>query len=164
MQQLRHGFLSKLHHFSSPSSPGVEVAHNVIRFHYNAWRPETALHYTPIWLPSGHSLSQPDYKPLITPTPIEQEYTSGHASVGGAGATVLRAFNGGDEVDVTISSLVAQSPQHVLTRRFTNLSVAAQEISDSRVFGGVSAIPRPFQAKEFLKLAELGLELGFRSS
>jgi hypothetical protein len=122
------------------------------------------LHYTPIWLPSGHNLSQPDYKPLITPTPIEQEYTSGHASVGGAGATVLRAFNGGDEVDVTISSLVAQSPGLVLTRHFTNLSVAAQEISDSRVFGGVSAIPRLFPPNDFLKLAELGLEPGFRSS
>jgi hypothetical protein len=122
------------------------------------------LHYTPIWLPSGHNLSQPNYKPLITPTPIEQEYTSGHASVGGAGSTVLRAFNGGDEVDVTISSLVAQSPGLVLTRHFTTLSAAAQEISDSRVFGGVSAIPLSFPPENFLKLAKVAFESRFCSS
>ncbi|KAE9371834.1 acid phosphatase/Vanadium-dependent haloperoxidase [Stipitochalara longipes BDJ] len=113
------------------------VASWVSKFYYNSWRPETALHRTDIWLPSGHNLSQPDYTPLITPTPIEQEYTSGHATVGGAGAAVLRGFNGGDVVNVTISSLVTQNPQHVSTRHFTNLSVAAQEISDSRVFGGI---------------------------
>jgi hypothetical protein len=81
---------------------------------------------------------------LLTPTPIEQEYTSGHATVGGAAAAVLKAFNGGDEIDITISSLVTQQPQHVITRHFTNLSAAAQEISDSRVYGGVSINPSNF--------------------
>jgi len=84
---------------------------------------------------------------LITPTPIEQEYTSGHASVGGAAAAVLRAFNGGDKVNVTVSSLVTQPPQQVITRHFTNLSVAAQEISNSRVYGGVSTTPSLFPNK-----------------
>jgi hypothetical protein len=78
---------------------------------------------------------------LITPTPIEQEYTSGHASVGGAAAAVLKAFNGGDKIDVTVSSLVTQQPEQVITRHFTNLSTAAQEISNSRVYGGVSITP-----------------------
>jgi len=81
---------------------------------------------------------------LITPTPIEQEYTSGHATVGGAAAAVLKAFNGGDKIDVTVSSNVTQQPQHVLTRHFTNLSAAAQEISMSRVYAGVSITPSNF--------------------
>jgi hypothetical protein len=81
---------------------------------------------------------------LLNPTPIEQEYTSGHASVGGAAAAVLRAFNGGDKINVTVSSLVTQPPQQVLTRHFTNLSAAAQEISNSRVYGGVSITPSNF--------------------
>jgi hypothetical protein len=81
---------------------------------------------------------------LLTPTPIEQEYTSGHASVGGAAAAVLKGFNGGDKVDVTISSLVTQPPQQVITRHFTNLSAAAQENSDSRIYGGVSITPNNF--------------------
>lgn len=112
-----------------------------MRFHYNSWRPETALHRTDIWLKSGHNISDPNYRPLITPTPIEQEYTSGHASVGGAAAAVLKVFNGGDKIDVTVSSNVTEQPFHVSTRHFTTLSGAAQEISDSRVFGGVSLTP-----------------------
>lgn len=110
------------------------------RFRYNTWRPETALHRTDIWLPSGHDLSQPDYRPLIIPTPIEQEYTSGHASTGSAAAAVLKAFNGGDNVDVTISSLVGQNGE-VLTRHFSNITVGAEEISNSRIYGGVSFLP-----------------------
>jgi hypothetical protein len=78
---------------------------------------------------------------LLTPTPIEQEYTSGHATVGGAAAAVLKAFNGGDKINVTVSSFVAQQPEQVITRHFTNLSAAAQEISDSRVYGGVRITP-----------------------
>ena len=41
-------------------------------------------------------------------------------------------------VNVTVSSLVTQTPEQVLTRHFTQLTVAAQEISDSRFYGGVS--------------------------
>jgi hypothetical protein len=108
------------------------------RFHYNTWRPETAIHRTDIWLPSGHNVSDPSWTPLITPTPIEQEYTSGHGTVGGAAAAALKAFNGGDDIDVTVSSLVTQTPQHVLTRHITNLTAAGYEIGMSRVYGGVS--------------------------
>ena len=118
-----------------------EFLRTFIRFYYNTWRPETAIHRPDIWLTSGHNVSDPNWRPLLTPTPVEQEYTSGHATVGGAAAAVLKAFNGGDKVDITISSLVTQQPQHVITRHFTNLSAAAQEISDSRVYGGVSTAP-----------------------
>ena len=78
---------------------------------------------------------------MINPTPIEQEYTSGHATIGGAAAAVLKAFNCGDNINVTVSSLVTQQPERVITRHFTNLSAAAQEISYSRVYGGVSITP-----------------------
>jgi hypothetical protein len=109
------------------------------RFHYNTWRPETAIHSTDIWLPSGHNVSDPFWTPLITPTPIEQEYLSGHGTVGGAAAAALKAFNGGgDNINVTVSSLVTQAPQHVLTRHITNLTAAGYEIGTSRVYGGVS--------------------------
>ncbi|PMD16115.1 hypothetical protein NA56DRAFT_709210 [Hyaloscypha hepaticicola] len=71
--------------------------------------------------------------------------------VGGAGASVSGAFNGGDEVDVTISSLVTQNPQHVSTRNFTKLSIAAQKISGSRVFGGIHL---RFSADTGMKIGE----------
>ncbi|KAI9772198.1 MAG: hypothetical protein M1839_002516 [Geoglossum umbratile] len=109
----------------------------VTKWYYNAWRPETAIHRTDIWLISGHNVSDPNWRPLLTPTPVEQEYSSGHASVGGAAAAVLKAFNGGDKIDVTISSNVTQPPLHVITRHFTNLSAAAQENCDSRIYGGI---------------------------
>jgi hypothetical protein len=96
---------------------------------------------------------------LLNPTPIEQEYTSGHATVGGAAAAVLKAFNGGDKVNLTISSLVTQPPQKVITRHFTNLSVAAQEIGDSRVYGGVSITP-----SNFLNAVDIGLTFPYRST
>lgn len=115
-------------------------ADGFVRWHYNSWRPETAIHRTDIWLKSGHNISEPSWRPLITPTPIEQEYTSGHGSVGGAAAAILRAFNGGDKIEVIVSSNVTQAPYHVSTRRFTNLSEAAQEIAYSRVYGGVSVL------------------------
>lgn len=108
------------------------------RFHYETWRPETAIQRKDIWLPSGHNVSDPSWTPLITPTPIEQEYSSGHGTVGGAAAAALKIFNGGDVINVTVSSLVTQAPQHVLTRHFVNLTAAGYEIGTSRVYGGVS--------------------------
>ncbi|KAI9763961.1 MAG: hypothetical protein M1840_008995 [Geoglossum simile] len=96
------------------------IAAWVTKFHYNAWRPETSIHHPDIWLASGQNVSDPNWHPLLTPTPIEQEYSSGHACVGGAPVAVLKAFE------------VATISIH-----FTNLSAASQEISDSRIYGGI---------------------------
>jgi hypothetical protein len=113
------------------------IASWVSKFKYNTWRPETAIRRTDKWLPSGHDVSDPSWTPLITPTPIEQEYTSGHGTVGGAAAAALKAFNGGDEIDVTVSAVVSQAPQYVSTRRITNLTQAGYEMGMSRVYGGI---------------------------
>jgi hypothetical protein len=51
---------------------------------------------------------------------------------------VLKAFNSGDDVNITVSALVMQPPQVVLTRHITNLTAAGYEIGMSRVYGGVS--------------------------
>jgi hypothetical protein len=79
--------------------------------------------------------------------------------VGGAAAAVLKAFNGGDKINVTISSNVTQQPQQVITRHFTNLSVAAQEIGQSRIYGGVSITP-----SKFLNVVDIGLTFPYRST
>jgi len=42
--------------------------------------------------------------------------------------------------EATISSLGTQNSQQLSTRHFTNLSVAARETSDSRVFDSVSNV------------------------
>jgi hypothetical protein len=75
---------------------------------------------------------------LLNPTPSHPDYTSTHATFGGAAAEVIKTFNGGDKVDVTISTNVTVDNIGILTRRFTNLTYANFENGESRVFGGVS--------------------------
>jgi hypothetical protein len=108
------------------------------RFFYNAWRPVTAIQRTDIWLPSGKNLSSPSWTPLLRPTPSHQDYTSTHSTFGGAAAAVLRAYNGGDLINVTISSNVTIDNRGVITRTFKNLTEAALQNAASRIFGGVS--------------------------
>lgn len=110
------------------------------RFFYNTWRPVTAIRRTDIWLPSGHNVSSPNWTPLLTPTPNHPDYVSTHSSFGGAGSAIIRAHNGGDVINATISSNVTLNNRGVITRKFTNLTEAALQNGASRVFGGVSGI------------------------
>ena len=55
-----------------------------VKFHYNFWRPITAIQYT------GNT----SWLPLLPATPPFPEYTSGHTSGSGAYAEVLTAFFG----------------------------------------------------------------------
>ena len=107
------------------------------RYFYNSWRPVTAIQKPGIWLPSGLDVSNSSWTPLLAPTPNHQDYLSTHATFGGAGAAVIAAFNGGDKVDVLLSSNVTVDNIGVITRRITNLTAAAVENGDSRIFGGI---------------------------
>jgi hypothetical protein len=51
---------------------------------------------------------------------------------------VLTAWNGGDKINATLSSNVTIDNRGVITRTYTSLKAAAEENSQSRVFGGVS--------------------------
>jgi hypothetical protein len=111
------------------------------RFFYNTWRPVTAIQRTDIWLSSGHNISSPSWTPFLIPTPSHQDYVSTHSTFGGAASAVIRAYNGGDIINATISSNVTLNNRGVITRTFTNLTEAALQNAASRVFGGVSATP-----------------------
>jgi hypothetical protein len=94
----------------------------------------------------------PDWVPLLRPTPSHQDYVSTHAIFGAAGAAVLKNFNGGDEIDASFSSNVTLDGQGVITRHFTSLEQAAYENARSRIFGGVSVVSQAFllaNAKHF---------------
>jgi hypothetical protein len=108
------------------------------RYFYNAWRPVTAIRRSSPWVASGKNTSDPSWTPLLDPTPNHQDYLSTHATFGGAASAVIRAYNKGELIDVTISSNVAIDNVGVITRRFTNLTAAAVENGYSRVYGGVS--------------------------
>jgi hypothetical protein len=108
------------------------------RFFYNTWRPVTAIRRTNGSLPSRRNVSDPNWTPLLNPTPSHQEYLSTHATFGGAAAAVIRNWKGGDAINITYSSNITVDNVGVITRRITSLSAAAKENGDSRVFGGVS--------------------------
>lgn len=108
------------------------------KYFYNSWRPITAIRYPGIYLASKRNVSDPNWTPLLTPTPNHQDYLSTHATFGGAAAAVIKLWNGNsDVVDVKLSSNVTLDNVGVVTRRITNLTAAAIENGNSRVFGGI---------------------------
>jgi hypothetical protein len=106
--------------------------------HYNTWRPVTAIRRTDVWLPSKHNVSNPNWTPLLDPTPNHQEYISTHATFGGAAAAVITAWNDGkDEIDILQSTNGTGAGIGVLTRRYTSIKQAVKDNGDSRVYGGI---------------------------
>ena len=83
-------------------------------------------------------MSDPEWTPLLTPTPNHQDYLSTHATFGGAAGAVIRYWNGRDAVNVLLSSNVTVDGVGVITRRITSIEQAVKDNGNSRVFGGVS--------------------------
>jgi hypothetical protein len=107
--------------------------------HYNYWRPITAIR-------TADADGNPDttgdvtWTPLV-PTPPNQDYVSGHAIEGGAGAGVLREFFGTDEI--TFQDCGAALPPGSscgdatpVFRSYSSFSQAAVENAYSRIFVG----------------------------
>ncbi|GIZ47767.1 hypothetical protein CKM354_001085000 [Cercospora kikuchii] len=103
---------------------------------YDAWRPVTAIRRTDVWLPSGNNVSDPEWTPLLSPTPNHQEYTSTHACFGAAAAAVIKAWNNGSDTIDTLLSTNATG-RGVIQRRYTSLQQAVKDNGDSRIFGGI---------------------------
>lgn len=111
------------------------------KYHWNAWRPVTALRNRE----SGNNGSE--WLPLLA-TPPHPEYVSGHSGFSGAAASVLGHFFGTDRVRFSVSSDTLPG----ITRRFGSFSACAAEVSESRIFGGI----------HFRFSCESGLRLGSR--
>ncbi len=111
------------------------------KLHYFYWRPVTAIHLAATdgnpntaadtdwevvgWNPSG----PPDFR--YWPTPPVPDYSSAHATAGGAGSEVIKNFFGTDNI-----SFSSASTSYPSTRSFTSLSQAASENSLSRIYIG----------------------------
>lgn len=91
------------------------------KYHYNFWRPVTAIARDGI-----------EWEPLLT-TPAHPEYPSGHGAFSGAATVVLAHFLGGDAVKFTVRSDALPKTE----RRFASLRACAVECGMSRVFGGI---------------------------
>jgi hypothetical protein len=105
----------------------------VAKLHYNFWRPITAIRNG---AGDGNDSTRPDpdWLPLL-PTPNFSEYPCGHCTVAAAIAEVMTAEVGNRPANgVRVMSLVI--PNSVV-QTLPSWDEWAQEVSDSRIYGGV---------------------------
>jgi hypothetical protein len=115
------------------------IAMAATKNHYNYWRPVTAIQ-TGDTDGNPDTMGDPTWTPL-RPTPPNQDYASGHAIEGGAGAEVLTQFFGTDEVSfqdcgAALPDGSTCSDATPVFRSFTSFSQAAAENAYSRILIG----------------------------
>jgi hypothetical protein len=120
--------------------------------HYNYWRPITAIQ-TADTDGNPDTTGDPTWTPL-RPTPPNQDYVSGHAIEGAAGAEVLKQFFGTDKISFQACSETLPdstcSDATPIFRSYTGFSQAAAENAYSRILIGF----------HFRKSIEEGTEYG----
>ncbi len=115
------------------------------KFHYNFWRPYTAIHKAD--LDGNYATAMDNDWTSSEPTPPVHDYPSTHSALGNAAATVLAGLLG-DNTAFSFSSPTAL-PGHDV-RSFKSFSQAAKENAESRVMAGI----------HFRFSCEAGLEQG----
>jgi len=107
------------------------VASFLNKYHYNFWRPETAIH-------AGNkdgnprTAGDPSFVPFIT-TPCFPSYPSNHGSAANGAAKILKRIYGEGGHSITLSNPAV--PTIVL--RYTTFRQITDDISDARVYGGI---------------------------
>ena len=101
------------------------------KYHYNFWRPETAIHAGGT---DGNPKTDPDpsFVPFVT-TPCFPSYPSNHGSAANSAAEVLRRIYGEGGHFMTLSNPTV--PDIVL--QYTTFKQITDDISDARVYGGI---------------------------
>ena len=101
------------------------------KYHYNFWRPETAIRAGDT---DGNPKTDPDpnFLPFIV-TPCFPSYPSNHGSGSNGGAEVLRRLYGEGGHSITLSNPAV--PTIVL--QYTSFKQITDDISDARVYGGI---------------------------
>jgi hypothetical protein len=107
------------------------VASFFTKYHYNFWRPETAIHLGDT---DGNPKTDPDpdFAPFIT-TPCFPSYPSNHASGSTGGAEMLRRLYGAGGHDITLTN--AQVPG--VTLHYTRFKQITADVDDARIYGGI---------------------------
>jgi hypothetical protein len=102
------------------------------RYHYNFWRPVTAIRAADT---DGNpdTVADPAWDTFLNTPPIP-DYPSTHSVLGAVAATVLAELLGADQVAFTMTS---GAPFAGIARSFTSFSQAAQENAESRVYAGI---------------------------
>jgi hypothetical protein len=101
------------------------------KYHYNFWRPETAIHAGDTdsnW----KTTADPTYAPFIA-TPCFPGYPSNHASGSNGGAEMMRRLYGEGGHSITLSNPAV--PNIVL--HYTRFKQITDDVDDARVYGGI---------------------------
>jgi hypothetical protein len=101
------------------------------KYHYNLWRPETAILQGNV---DGNARTEadPTYVPYIV-TPCFPSYPSNHGSASNGAAEVLKRVYGEGGHDITLE--IAAVPG--VTLHYTRFEEITDDISDARIFGGI---------------------------
>jgi hypothetical protein len=104
------------------------VASFANKYHYNFWRPETAIRAGDT---DGNLKTVPDpgFAPLIA-TPCFPSYPSNHASGTYGGLEVLTRIYGAGPHSITLSNIG-------LSLQYTRLAQIGDDVDDARVYGGI---------------------------
>jgi hypothetical protein len=107
------------------------VASFLNKYHYNFWRPETAIHAGDT---DGNPKTDPNtsFVPFIT-TPCFPSYPSNHGSGSNGGAEILRRVYGEAGHSITLTN--PKVPNIVL--QYTSFKQITDDISDARIYGGI---------------------------
>jgi membrane-associated phospholipid phosphatase len=101
------------------------------KYHYNLWRPETAIRAGD---KDGNPKTDPDpnFLPFIV-TPCFPSYPSNHGSAANAAAAVMRRLYGEAGHSMTLSNPAVPT----ILLQYTSFRQITNDISDARVYGGI---------------------------
>jgi hypothetical protein len=101
------------------------------KYHYNFWRPETAIHEGSV---DGNAKTDGDiaYVPYVV-TPCFPSYPSNHGSGSNSAAEILRRIYGAGGHDITIASPAVAG----VIFHYTRFKEITDDISDARIYGGI---------------------------
>lgn len=116
------------------------------KYHYNYWRPVTAIRRADEDS-NDATVADKNWEPLLK-TPPHPEYVSGHSGISGAAAAVMDHFFGAKDISFEASSDDVKD----VRRRFTSFKACAEEIAQSRIYGGIHF---PAAGREGLKMGRL---------
>jgi hypothetical protein len=107
------------------------VASFLNKYHYNFWRPETAIRAGDT---DGNPKTDPDpsFVPFI-PTPCFPSYPSNHGSAANGAALILSRIYGEAGHLITLSNPTVPS----IVLQYTTFKQITDDISDARVYGGI---------------------------
>ncbi len=101
------------------------------KYHYNFWRPITALQDDLSDL-DGDQTGPPSWVPYLN-TPSHPEYVSGHSAFSGAGYGVLKHFLGRDDISFKVRSDTLPNA----VKSYKSVETCALECGESRIYGGI---------------------------